>query len=221
MRRTRSTPSARICVVKSLLATALACLIVAASVPAGAVSAAHGCRMPCCEGKGVGGMAGDCEGGSCPIRNFAPAPPPEPVASEPMCGATPAPSSHGGEAQALNARSGHAAPRDYIRHGIEHDAHREIEHDARSDVSPHHTSSHARFVSASVSRPCPPDCGALLNSFTQSRRTRDGAALAHGLRPRPPTVATLPRAFTRASKTSSELRRQCSPRAPPSLSPAD
>jgi hypothetical protein len=214
LRHPRSTSSARVRVVRSILAAALACLVAAASVPSGAVSAEHGCQMPCCKGK-VGGRSGDGDGESCHVNlnHLQPAPTPEPVEAEPMCGATPPPATRGGAAQAPHGHSDDDAPHSAVRHGIEHGAHQ--------DVPPRNTSPHAPAVSASVSKPCPPDCGALSNSFTQLRRPRDGAALAYGVKPRPPTVAVLPPARAGASKTSSELRRQSSPRAPPSTPPAD
>lgn len=204
MRRPSSTPCAWLRAVRCLLAAALACVLVAASIPAGAVSEGHGCQMPCCKGKG-GGAAGHCDGGSCPV-SLAPAPTPEPPAPEPMCGASPAPTRHKAKRE--------------TSHEAKHEASHEAKHGPHHDASSHKKTPRAPSFSASVSRPCPPDCGALLNSFTQLRKTRDGAALVHGLRPRPPTAAALPRAFAHASKTSSELRRQSPPRAPPLSSPA-
>lgn len=214
MRRPRSTPSVRVCVVRSILAAALACLIVTASVPSGAVSIKHGCQMPCCKGK-IGGMAGHGDGESCHVNlsHLQPAPTPEPVDAEPLCGGRLAPASHEQVTPAPQGAAEHDARHADVQGGIEHDAH--------GGVSSGDTTPRGPTVSAYISKPCPPDCGALSNAFTHLRRPRDGAALAYGLKPRPPTVVALPRARADASKTSSELRSQSSPRAPPSTSPAD
>ena len=214
MRSPRQTPSSKVRLVRSLLAVALACLVVAASVPAGAVSAARGCPMPCCQGQG-GGAGGHCEGGSCHVNLFKPAPPPEHAPSDPMCGTSHGAAAHGTAAHDAAATAGHEHAEHADAHGhLQH----AIEHGGPQGVSPRDTAPRAPAVSASVSKPCPPECGALSNSFTQPRPSRDGAALAHGLRPRPPSAVTLPRARTRASKTSTELRGRCSPRAPPAPS---
>lgn len=212
MRRPRSTPSVRVRVVRSILTAALACLVMAASVPSGAVSIKHGCSMPCCKGK-IGGMAGHGDGESCHVNLSPPTPTPEPVEVEPLCGGHPAPASHDEVIPEPQSPAEHDAPHADAQGGIEHDA--------LADVSSGDTAPRAPAVSASLSKPCPPDCGLLSNSFSQLRRPRDAAALAYGLRPRPPTVATFRRARAGASKTSSELRSQSAPRAPPSTSPAD
>lgn len=190
----------------------LACLVMAASIPSEAVSIKHGCPMPCCKGK-IGGMSGYGDGGSCHVNLSPPAPTPEPVEAEPLCGGSLAPASHDEVKPEPQGHAEHDAPHADVQGGIEHDAH--------ADVSSGDTAPHAPAVSASLSKPCPPDCGGLTNSFGQLRRPRDGAALAYRLRPRPPTVAALRRARVGASKTSSELRSQSAPRAPPSTSPAD
>jgi hypothetical protein len=211
MRRPRLTPSVRVRVVRSILAAALACLVMAASVPSEAVSIKHGCSMPCCKGK-IGGTAGHGDGESCHVKLSPPAPTPEPVVAEPLCGGSPAPASHDEVSSELKDPAEHDAPHADVEGGIEHDGH--------ADVSSGDAAPRAPAVSASVSKPCPPDCGALPNSFSQLRRPRDGAALAYGLKPRPPTVAALRRDRAGASKTSTELRSQSAPRAPPSTSPA-
>lgn len=115
------------------------------------------------------------------------------------------------EESAHAAHAAHASPaRPHAHadgHGTEHSAGDGV---TQRDI-PHPSASHPR-----VSKPCPPDCGAALASFTQLRRHDDAAALTRKARTRTRTASVSPRAPDGATKTSPGLRRLCPPRAPPS-----
>jgi len=192
------------------LAAALTFAVAAGAAPLGPAFGAHGCSMPCC--KGPDGQAGDCKGGSCPISHFgkAKAKPPQPAHSDH--------SSHAGvEATPHDdtAVMHHAEPAHHSSHGEDADT---VEHAAHGDVSTRDIPAGLAVAAASVSKPCPPDCGGIPNASTQLRRARDVAALPHKLRPRPPGGEVCPRRALVVAKTSSALRRQYPPRAPPTVS---
>ncbi|MET0646524.1 MAG: hypothetical protein ABW208_07865 [Pyrinomonadaceae bacterium] len=184
--------------------------VTAGAIPSGSAFGAHGCSMPCC--KGADGLPGDCKGGSCPISHLgkAKAKPPKPAGTAPSCHTGGgAPASHE-DASAEH----HAEPTHDSSH--EQDADR-IRHTPHGDVSPRDTSTESASVSATLSKPCPPDCGGIPNASTQLRRGRDEAAVSFKFRPRPPDGEVSTRDTASVNKTSSELRRQYPPRAPPAV----
>jgi hypothetical protein len=69
---------------------------------------------------------------------------------------------------------------------------------------------------ASVSNPCPSDCGMAAGSFGNRVRSRDAATLAHAHRPRRPTTRTVStRHVSLLPLTSTDKHRLAPPRAPP------
>src|SRR3712207_3314480 len=124
--------------------------------------------MPCC--KGADGKPGDCKGGSCPVSHFGKAEPkPEPAHSDHSHHAGVESTPHDAAADAHHAESSR-----HTSHGQEADT---VEHSASGDVSTRDTPAGHALTGAALSKPCPPDCGAVLNATTQLRRARDVAAL--------------------------------------------
>jgi hypothetical protein len=68
----------------------------------------------------------------------------------------------------------------------------------------------------SVAKPCPPECGTGVVSFAQLQRARDTAALAHAMRPRPPTIAGQRAQIEANFLTATALHNRIRPRGPPS-----
>lgn len=185
--------------------------VTASAASFGSAFGAHGCSMPCC--RGVDGKPGDCEGGSCPISHFgkAKAKLPKPAPAKPSCHiGGGAPPSHEGTPGAHHAEPAHDPSHEQDVDKIGHSPH--------GDVSLRDTSTKAAIASASLSKPCPPDCGGILNASTQLRRGGDGAALSYKLRPRPPDSKVCSRDTAGVTKNTTALRRQYPPRAPPSVS---
>ena len=208
-----------------LLASLMACAVLAGAAPSALVYGAHACSMPCCQGAG-----GDCRDGSCTVGELFPAqaakPAATPAESDPVCGvdlptprdkqtatraathAAPAAGHHGhGASPAPHAR--HAKPHRLAARRVK------IEHHHRRHVSERDTASGAAAFTAAVSKPCPPDCGAAPNASTNLRRPREQAALTHSSRPRAPTPAARTRVVAHLTESSSTRRGPCSPRAPP------
>ena len=210
-RRLRAGLSGRAAVARVMLAVLLICATTAGAVPFGAIAAAAGCPMPCCTG--IYGEDG-CAGGTCHAhlgKHTAQA-----AEAAPACAPEDSLAAHGGmeHAQRTQPESSHAqhAPTESSHaHGSY-----KIEHAQQQPVPAQNTAPREAHMGVSIARPCAPDCGALLNSFTQQRRSHDGAALAHFLRPRPQSPATTRRATAGVVKISYALRRLCPPRAPPS-----
>ena len=204
--RSPKTPNVRASA-RVFLAAALAFAVAAGVVPLGSVLGAGGCSMPCC--KSADGTPGDCEGGSCPVTHLGKAKPKQVELLHPDS------SHHAGEESVPH---GGAADSHHAEHHSSHgqDADR-IEHSAHRHVSPRDTSTEPAVTSSALSNPCPPDCGGVLNAPTQLRRSRDEAALSHKLRPRPTSAEAYPQAPPGVTKTSSALRRQYPPRAPPTV----
>jgi len=71
------------------------------------------------------------------------------------------------------------------------------------------------LTAQSLTKPCPPECGTGIMSFARLQRSRDVAALAHSLRPRPPTIARQLRYNEANLFTSTALRKRVRPRGPP------
>ncbi|MDQ1524055.1 MAG: hypothetical protein QOE47_1979 [Pyrinomonadaceae bacterium] len=92
-------------------------------------------------------------------------------------------------------------------------------HGTKVDQQPGGNSRNRRSVAAaahaSVSNPCPSDCGTAASGFGNNVRPRDTAALAQARRPRPPTRFAALRHFSNLPRTSSDRRRLAPPRAPP------
>lgn len=75
---------------------------------------------------------------------------------------------------------------------------------------------HSPDVSATtVAKPCQPECGSSASSFSSSNRQRNTAAIAHAVRPRPPSNIRLANIAYSLIRKLSALCRQCAPRAPP------
>ncbi len=202
-------PHARVAA-RAFLAATLAFAVVAGAVPIGSVFAAHGCSMPCC--KDADGMPGDCKGGSCPISHFgkAKAKPTKPAQHDHSSHAGGELPSHDGAADAHHSNSEHASSHERDDDGVERSAHRH--------VSPRDTSGELAVTSVALAKPCPPDCGGILNASTQLRRSRDEAALPDKLRLRPPTGEVQTQDPVGVARISFALRRQYPPRAPPTVS---
>ena len=66
-----------------------------------------------------------------------------------------------------------------------------------------------------LTKPCPPECGTGVVSFARLQRSRDVAALAHALRPRPPTIARQFRYNEANLFTATALHMRVRPRGPP------
>jgi hypothetical protein len=106
---------------------------------------------------------------------------------------------------------GHASP-----HEPDND---KVEHSSPQHVSSRDTATEPAVSPATLSKPCPPGCGGLLNASTQlRRRSRDEATLSDKLRPRPPTVEVQTQDSVCVAQVSFALRRQHPPRPPPSIS---
>ena len=182
--------------------------VTAGAVPFGSAFGAHGCSMPCCKGADV--LPGDCKGGSCPISHLgkAKARPSKPAGTAPSCHAGGgAPPSHEGASTEHHAEPNHDPSHEQAADRIRHSPH--------GDVSTRDTPNGPASVSAALSKPCPPDCGGIPNASTQLRRGRDVAAVTFKFRPRPPDVEVRTRVTAGVNETSSSLRRQYPPRAPP------
>jgi hypothetical protein len=199
---------------RAFLAIALVLAVAASVVPLDIVSAAHSCSMPCCQG-----MDG-ADGGACPFNHPGKAKPAAPAQAEQMRGAKAATAETHSDGMNMHDM-GHA-------HASQHAAHNErgevkVEHPGGQHVSPRNTpqttnapkETSESVTSAVISRPCPSDCGAFLNSSTQLRRTRDAAALSYKLQPRPPDMTGLVQDSATIVNTAAALCRQYPPRAPP------
>lgn len=211
----KSSPTLRLA--RLLLASLLACAVLAGAAPLGLVADAGGCSMPCCQG-------GDCADGSCTVGPLFEAETPKPAEeSDPVCGADDAAATLDGHAAAHGERAathhGHGAadapPARPAEPGRAAAERARIEHSHRRHVSARNTLPGLASVGASVSEPCPQDCGAAPNSFTNLRRARDHATLAPRQRPPPPTLASRPRASAAPSDSSDARRGPRSPRGPP------
>ena len=185
--------------------------VTAGAVPFGSAFGAHGCSMPCC--KGAHGLPGDCQGGSCPISHSGK------VKAKPSKSASTAPSCHAGGGVPSSPERASAEHQAEPNHDSTHEqAADRIRHSPHGDVSPRDTSNGWASGSAALSKPCPPDCGGIPNASTQLRRGRDVAAVSFKFPPRPPDGEVRTRDTASVDKTSSALRRQHPPRAPPSAS---
>jgi hypothetical protein len=210
-RRLRAGLSARAAVARAILAALLICATTAGAVPFGAIAAAAGCPMPCCTG--IYGEDG-CAGGTCHAhlgKHTAQAAEAAPASASEDSSAALGGMEHAQHTLPESSHTHHAPPESSRAH-----ASYKIEHAQHQHVPAQNTAPREAHVGASIARSCAPDCGALLNSFTQQRRSHDGAALAHGLRPRPLSPAATRRAPAGVVKISYALRRLCPPRAPPS-----
>lgn len=76
-------------------------------------------------------------------------------------------------------------------------------------------SDHKRLSKLSLSRPCPPECGASGASSTNSNRQRNSATLAQIDNRPPPADMRLVDLAHRSSQILDALCRQCAPRGPP------
>jgi hypothetical protein len=193
----RATMTARNSVARTTLAAALVLAVAAGVVPFGVLSAGVGPTMPCC--KGIYVARSGCSGGSCHAR-LPKKKPANHVQSDPVCG---------GLASSAQARH---APLEQVRSHARTSL--SIEHGAHVNVSTQNTAQQTAGMEANVSAPCSHDCGAGLNSFTQLRRSHD-EALTHKPRPHPPTSAAALGAPEGVAEASTQLRRLCPPRAPP------
>ena len=68
----------------------------------------------------------------------------------------------------------------------------------------------------SFTKPCPPECGTGVVSFAQLQRGRDTAALAHAMRPRPPTIGRQRAHIETNFLTATAPHKRVRPRGPPS-----
>jgi len=68
----------------------------------------------------------------------------------------------------------------------------------------------------SMAKPCPPECGTGVVSFSQLQRSRDTAALAHAMRPRPPTITRQRANIETDFLTATAFPKRIRPRGPPS-----
>jgi hypothetical protein len=66
-----------------------------------------------------------------------------------------------------------------------------------------------------LTKPCPPECGTGAVSFAQLQRSRETAALARALRPRPPTVSLQSRFIEVNLFTAIAWQKRIRPRGPP------
>ena len=191
-----------------MMAVVLVFATVAGNVPSTAVFAASRSTMDCC----AGGMGGE-TGNSCPLHNakhLKPARLEKPAQSEPMC--------HTGSAAQKTHTSAshehHATPAQAAHAG--HGEARSVEHASDQHVSIQNTRTETANSLAAVSKPCASDCCKRANSWTQTQRPRDEAALSDKLRPRRARTGVNERASDAVSGNASKARRQCPPRAPPS-----
>lgn len=196
----------------AFLAAALTFAVVVSAVPLGSVFSAQGCSMPCC--KGADGMPGDCKGGSCPISHSGKAKtktkPAKPAHSDPSCHAGDITQSHDGATGMHHSMPEHASSHEQDSDGVEHSSHQH--------VSPQNTSTELALTSTALAKPCPSDCGGILNASTQLRRSREEAALSDKFQPRPSDTEVRTQDPVGAAKISFALRRQYPPRAPPTCS---
>jgi hypothetical protein len=179
-------------------------VITASALPPGALAALN-CPMPCC--KGINAMT-SCLGGACHAHFAKQAA--KPVESDPICAAVGTVSATKDGAPPAH----HAAPK--RTHAHVHTAHK-IEHDSPQPVSERNTLAQGtERVGPGMSQPRSTDCcGATQSSGAQIRRTRDSATSAHAFSLRAPTLLGARHTPARHDVASADLRRHCSPRAPP------
>jgi hypothetical protein len=197
--------TARAFIARAMLAMLLLLVITTSALPPGALAAALNCPMPCC--KGINVMAG-CPGGVCHTHFAKQAA--QPVESDPICAAIAIVSTTKDGATPAH----HAAPKS--THAHVHTTHK-IEHNSPQPVSERNTLAQGtESVGPRMAQPCATDCcGAPQSSSAQLRRTRDSATAAHAFSLRAPTLLLARHTPARHVVAAADLRRYCSPRAPP------
>lgn len=180
---------------KRCFAAALALALLAGTAPLNALKTQPGCAMACCAGRSalMGCANGCCRAKLSKKRAVA--------TREILCDAR--------RAQFNDSLSATQLVRltfDEAANAHSHDeAQQMIERRAPASVA----------VSL-MTRPCPPECGAASFGFSASRRMKDSAALAHSLRPRPPTRKAIRNFAPTFSFVADCARTLTPPRAPPS-----
>lgn len=193
----RPLPSAVLHTARSLLAVVLVYVTVASAVPRAAVSATGHTTADCCAGMSAAEM-----GSSCPLHRLKQSPQTPPAGSDPMCrtvGVMPQP---------------HLRPkRTAAGYAVDKETHRFP--DQRRVFASHNQTKAADSVAAAVSPPCSSDCCQRAGSLMPTIGQRDNAALSGKLHPRAPAASIDKQISDILFSHTSQVRRQCPPRAPP------
>lgn len=187
-------------VARMIVAAVLALALLSGIAPLSTASSAHMCIMSCCVGKPPH------EAGSCGMS---------------LSNAEHAEAAHSCETvETAEALSEHAGMMDM--HGMQPETVATADHcDTDEHSAPPHRSStdHSQQSSGlafhALQQPCPPDCRAGACGFSAFRRSRDSAALAHAVKPRPPTSVRDSRGTHHPVFIASAWRRPILPRGPP------
>jgi hypothetical protein len=185
-------------VARKLFAATLTLALLALFTPPNALSSAPLCSMPCCAGSAphAAGSCTACHARLAARRKSKPKP-------EPFC-------FHLSSLSRSNvARAGVSSRTQRLSSNNDGEASRQDDQDSTRSVAP-----------TTVSKPCPPDCGATAAGFAHSRRSRDAATLSEASRPRPPSLNASTRAGENLIASHDARRRQSRPRAPPAALPA-
>jgi hypothetical protein len=201
--RLRTFLPARAFIARNISAAVLLLTVNASALSPGVLAATLNCPMPCCHG--ISELT-SCPGGVC-HTHFAIQPTKPVRQSDPICGSGDISVVRGGALRAQYVPAVHV-------HSRAHTAHK-IEHTAARPVSQRNTTRRAARSGVSVSPPCASDCGAVLSSLTQLRRTHDDATLPRSADPRGPALIRSRRTPKCIVEASAALRRACPPRAPP------
>lgn len=196
-------------VARILIAATLTVALVSGIAPLGLSSSEALCTMSCCAGKAPH-KAGTCTHGTCEVDFSAQQPQKPSVEKEEHCGAGKSLTTQHGDMH------GHDAPSPSkdksARAGHQH-------HQTGSlaqEQLPKSSSQQATSVIASMlTKPCPPNCGAGICSYSSQSRPRDSAALSDAGRPRPPSSLSLRQTSYNPAKGLDVLCRRSRPRGPP------
>jgi hypothetical protein len=206
LRTRRLTPTV---VARIVIAAVLALALLSGVVPLGFTSGRL-CQMACCAGMAPH-AAGSCSHGSCHIDLSIHKPTPPKQQEEP-CGA------HKPEALAQHGGMHAQEAPPPIEEDSSATAHQHAQQTGSSgqEQARKGRSQQTTNVAASMlTKPCPPDCGAGICSYSSQSRPRGSAALSHAGRPRPPSSLCLRQTSYNPAKELGMLCRRSRPRGPP------
>lgn len=186
------------------VAALLALLMLAALIPADALSAGHPCRMDCCAGKPAH------EAGSCNAQL-----PSVEEDESPTAAITDEHAAHHDGMMASGEMVETVVVDTTVSSGhCETPTPAATKHPA-SRRTPKQQPRQTNVTAQAFTTPCSADCAAAVLSLARVRRPREAVALSIAINPRPPTLVTCSSVLLNHKFSSAERRRQSRPRAPP------
>jgi hypothetical protein len=203
--RLRTLPSLRLHIARAFIAAILILVLLGGVAPLSTLSATAVCTMECCVGLPPHGA------GSCHMKMSAGTPGPD---AKKLSGIAEAIDEVTGGVMGMEtSHSFDAVTIDASEH-----CHRKSTAEGERVPSRNDLSAQASPAAQSLTKPCPPECGTGVMGFAQLQRSRDSAALAHAMRPRPPTIARQSRSIEADLFNATALPERIRPRGPPCFS---